>query len=175
MNQRVTDVMTALQVTPAYRWYSSKNRSDKRILQTIFWLAVALLAYAEIWQPLNQFTDSQQERAAESQRVADWIALNRSALEKVSRQPGASNASQRSAGQSGISQVTNSAATFGVTVSRLQPEADGGVSIAVEQQPFNALVQWLANIEDQQGFVIERASIDRGSEDGLVNGQFRFR
>ena len=175
MNQRVKDAMAALQATSAYRWYSTKSQSDKRILQTSFWLAVALLAYAGIWQPLSQFTDRQQQRAAESQRIADWIATNRNALEQVSRQPGASNSSQRSAGQTGISKVTNSAATFGVTVSRLQPEADGGVSIAVEQQPFNALVQWLANIEGQQGFVTERASIDRGSEDGLVSGQFRFR
>lgn len=175
MNQRTTNAMTALQATSAYRWYAGKSHSDKRILRSIFWLAVALFAYAGVWQPLSQFAHSQQQRAAESQRVADWIASNRSALEQASRQPGAGNASQRSTGQLGISQITNSAATFGVTVSRLQPEADGGVSIAVEQQPFNGLVQWLKNIEGQQGFVIERASIDRGGEDGLVNGQFRFR
>ena len=49
------------------------------------------------------------------------------------------------------------------------------VSVAVEQQSFNALVQWLAGIESEQGYVIDRASIDRASEEGLVNGQFRFR
>ena len=54
------------------------------------------------------------------------------------------------------------------------PLLDGSVSVAVEQQPFNALVQWLASIETEQGYAIDRASIDRGSEEGLVNGQFRF-
>jgi type II secretory pathway component PulM len=72
-------------------------------------------------------------------------------------------------------QITSSAAQFGITLSRLQPESDGSVSVAVEQQLFNALVQWLAGIESEQGYVIDRASIDRASEEGLVNGQFRFR
>ena len=34
----------------------------------------------------------------------------------------------------------------------------------MEQQPFNSLVQWLAGIENEQGYAIDRASIDRGSE-----------
>ena len=32
----------------------------------------------------------------------------------------------------------------------------------------------VTGIENEQGYVIDRASMDRGSEDGLVNGQFRF-
>jgi type II secretory pathway component PulM len=78
-------------------------------------------------------------------------------------------------GEPTIAQITSSAAQFGITLSRLQPESDGSVSVAVEQQSFNALVQWLAGIESEQGYDIDRASIDRASDEGLVNGQFRFR
>ena len=74
-----------------------------------------------------------------------------------------------------IAQITNSAATFNLTLSRLQPEADGSVSVALEQQPFNALAQWLVGIENEQGYTIDRASIDRTNEQGLVNAQLRIR
>ena len=74
-----------------------------------------------------------------------------------------------------ISQITNSAAELKITLSRLQPEADGSVSVALEQQSFNAVAQWLADIEREQGFTIDRASLDRTSEPGLINAQLRIR
>ena len=116
-----------------------------------------------------------QQRAARSQALADWIETNRQALIQSGKQGTASAGQTARGGEPTIGQITSSAAQFGITLSRLQPESDGSVSVAVEQQLFNALVQWLAGIESEQGYVIDRASIDRASEEGLVNGQFRFR
>jgi general secretion pathway protein M len=123
----------------------------------------------------GDFADTQQQRAARSQALADWIETNRQALIQSGKQGTASAGQTARGGEPTIAQITSSAAQFGITLSRLQPESDGSVSVAVEQQSFNALVQWLAGIESEQGYVIDRASIDRGSEEGLVNGQFRFR
>jgi type II secretory pathway component PulM len=45
----------------------------------------------------------------------------------------------------------------------------------VEQQSFDGLIAWIAALEQKQQYVVERGSIDRSVEVGLVNAQFRFR
>ena len=161
------------QGTTVYRWYASKSVTDQRILNVLSALCVALFFYIGLWQPLADYADEQQQRAAQSQTLADWITANRQALVQSGQTEPGSLQTVRSSAPT-IAQITRSAAQFGITLSRLQPESDGSVSVAVEQQPFNSLAQWLAGIENEQGYVIDRASMDRGSEDGLVNGQFRF-
>ena len=161
--------------TTVHRWYTAKSTTDQRILKLLSTLSVALFFYIGLWQPLGDFADTQQQRAARSQALADWIETNRQALIQSGKQGAASAGQTARGGEPTIAQITSSAAQFGITLSRLQPESDGSVSVAVEKQSFNALVQWLAGIESEQGYVIDRARIDRASEEGLVNGQFRFR
>ena len=158
-----------------HRWYIAKSTTDQRILKVLSALSVALFFYIGMWQPLGDFTHTQQQRAARSQALADWIETNRQALTQSGKQGVLNDGQTARDGDPTIAQITSSAAQFGITLSRLQPESDGSVSVAVEQQSFNALVQWLAGIESEQGYVIDRASIDRANEEGLVNGQFRFR
>ena len=160
--------------TTAHRWFATKSATDQRILKVLGTLCVALIFYIGLWQPLVDFVGKQQQRAAQSQTLSDWIAANRQALVESAKRNTSSAGQSIRGGAPTIAQITSSAAQFGVTLSRLQPESDGSVSVAVEQQPFNTLVQWLAGIETEQGYAIDRASIDRGIDDGLVNGQFRF-
>ena len=133
-----------------------------------------LICYIGIWQPLSRYAAAQQVQANRAQTTADWLVTNRAALEAT-----ASSTSKAGNGSSGaaptISQITNSAATFNLTLSRLQPEADGSVSVALEQQPFNGVAEWLVGIENEQGYTIDRASIDRTNAQGLVNAQLRIR
>lgn len=162
------------QGTTVYRWYAVKSTSDQRILQALGALCAALLIYIGLWQPLVDFADDQQRRAIQSQTLADWITANRQALSEGGQRGLAGAGHPVGGGAPTIAQITSSAAQYGITFSRLQPESDGSVSVALDQQPFNALAQWLSDIENEQGYVIDRASIDRSGEEGLVNGQFRF-
>lgn len=171
----MTDTFTtALRGTSAYQWYVSKSDSDRRVLKLLMAAAGLLVCYIGIWDPLSRYTAEQQFQANRAQVTADWLVTNRGALQAT-----ASSSSTTAIGSTGaaptISQITNSAATLNLTLSRLQPEADGSVSVALEQQPFNAVAQWLSGIENEQGFTIARASIDRTNEQGLVNAQFRIR
>ena len=157
-----------------YQWYVSKSESDKRILKLLAGLSLSLICYVGMWMPLNNYVDTQQRQAYLAQSTADWLVANRMALEAVATS--AESGRQNPGGdQPTISQITNSAAELKITLSRLQPEADGSVSVALEQQSFNAVTRWLAGIEREQGFTIDRASLDRTSEPGLINAQLRIR
>ena len=157
-----------------HQWYVSKSESDKRILKLLAGLSLSLICYVGLWVPLNNYVNTQQRQAYLAQSTADWLVANRMALEAVATSAG-SGTSSPAGDQPTISQIKNSAAALKITLSRLQPEADGSVSVALEQQPFNAVAQWLAGIEREQGFTIDRASIDRTSEPGLINAQLRIR
>ena len=125
-----------------------KNTTDQRILKALAALCAILFFYIGVWQPLSDFADEQQRRAAR-QSLADWIAANRPTLVRSGSQNTDSTGLPVRGGAPTIAQITSSAAQFGITLTRLQPESDGSVSVAVEQQPFNAL-QWLAGIENDQ-------------------------
>ena len=174
MNKVTETFTTALRSTSAHQWYVSKSDNDRRILQLLMVAAGFLLCYIGIWEPLSRYAAEQQLQANRAQTTADWLVTNRAALEATATSSSAA-ATGNSAAAPTISQITNSAASFNLTLNRLQPETDGSVSVALEQQPFNALAQWLVGIENEQGYTIDRASIDRTNEQGLVNAQLRIR
>ena len=112
-------------------------------------VCVALFFFIGLWQPLADYADEQQQRAAQSQTLADWITANRQALVQSGQTKPGSLQTVRSRAPT-IAQITQCSSIW-YTLSRLQPESDGSVSVAVEQQPFNSLAQWLAGIENEQG------------------------
>ena len=171
----ITELITVLiRNSIVHQWYVSKSEPDKRILKLLAGLSLSLICYVGMWMPLNNYVDTQQRQAYLAQSTADWLVANRMALEAVATSAESGNPNP-GGDQPTISQITNSAAELNITLSRLQPEADGSVSVALEQQSFNAVAQWLAGIEREQGFTIDRASLDRTSEPGLINAQFRIR
>ena len=171
----VTEPFTAtIRSTSAHQWYVSKSDRDRRALKLLAAVAGLLVCYIGIWEPLSRYAAEQQLQANRAQSTADWLVTNRGALEATASSSSAAATGNRAAAPT-IAQITNSAATFNLMFSRRQPEADGSVSVALEQQPFNAVVQWLVGIENEQGFTIDRASIDRTNEQGLVNAQLRIR
>jgi general secretion pathway protein M len=171
----VTETFTAtIRSTSANKWFVSKSDRDRRVLKLLAAVAGLLVCYIGIWEPLSRYAAEQQLQANRAQSTADWLVTNRGALEATASSSSAAATGNRAAAPT-IAQITNSAATFNLMFSRLQPEADGSVSVALEQQPFNAVVQWLVGIENEQGFTIDRASIDRTNEQGLVNAQLRIR
>lgn len=164
----------AITSTVIHRWYTEKSQTDQRVLQGLLVLTLAMIFFVGIWQPASEFQARERARASTNQGLFEWIALNRSELTNASgRQRSGDQASSLSGPT--IANITNSAAQFNIVLSRLQPETDGSVSVSVEQQSFEQLIQWLAELEQKQRYIVERGSIDRVSEEGLVNAQFRFR
>ncbi len=50
-----------------------------------------------------------------------------------------------------------------------EPGAAGSLSLRLEKAPFDTLVAWLARLAQQNGVVIESATIERSGDTGLVN------
>ena len=173
MKNVMTRAVEALKSTAGHRWYAEKSRNDQRVLKLLLLLTLGLGFVLGIWLPVSAFEAEQRARARANQGLFEWITLNRDKLTRASRQ--STGAGSTPTNGPTIADITNSAAEFNIVLSRLQPENDGTVSVSVEQQSFDGLIAWIAALEQKQRYVVERGSIDRSSEAGLVNAQFRFR
>jgi general secretion pathway protein M len=71
--------------------------------------------------------------------------------------------------------ITRSAEANGLKLNRLQPEANGVVSVVIQNQPFRNVMEWLQQLEENNGISVEQASIDQQGPPGRVNAQIRLR
>ena len=55
----------------------------------------------------------------------------------------------------------------------LQPEQDGSVSISLQSQSFDQSLRWMVDLETNNHLLIDRISVDRTENVGLVNIQLR--
>ena len=161
-------VVSRMRESSLGRWYAGRSNSDQRILLVMTGLILATSCYAGVWQPLADFSERSRLEHARAQGMADWIALNESALAQAQSRltQGSTDAAPT---------VTRSARQAGITLSRLQPESSGGVSVSIENEPFEAVVEWIARLEADQGLIVERITVDRSEQPGRVDVQLRAR
>jgi general secretion pathway protein M len=94
------------------------------------------------------------------------------ANEANARQSAASGGSSPS--RSLLPVITRVANSRGLRLNRLQPESDGGVSVVLQAQPFNAMLQWLSDLENQHNVTVARVALDAEGKPGLVIAQLRL-
>ena len=151
-------------------WYTDKSLSDRRVIIAVSALCLASIIYLGMWEPLSDYRDAQATRYMKAQSLNDWMLLNKEKL----RSAGVSNST--SAGRKSLlPMITASAKQFSLQLSRLQPEQDGSVSISIERQPFEKAIKWILALETGDQLMIDRISVDRTANAGLVNIQLRIK
>jgi type II secretory pathway component PulM len=70
--------------------------------------------------------------------------------------------------------ITRAAAAHEISLNRLQPESNGIISVALQQQSFNQIIGWIAQLEENNGVSVERANFDDTDAPGYVNAQIRL-
>jgi general secretion pathway protein M len=64
---------------------------------------------------------------------------------------------------------TGREAGVGNSIRDQSPDGEHGLRLRLEGAPFDALMAWLANLEQRHGVTVQAATIDAGSSPGLVN------
>ena len=154
--------------SPVGSWYEGKSKTDRLVIIIVLALAIVCLFYLTIWRPAADFKEENAVRFASELGLSEWLTLNKSSLKKASQGQGSK---QQQGGL--IPTITSSANKLKIQLGRLQPESNGSVSVVLQNQEFNSTLRWLALLE-QQGFQVERLTIDRTDLPGLVNAQARF-
>ncbi|HEX5048711.1 MAG TPA: type II secretion system protein M [Gammaproteobacteria bacterium] len=71
--------------------------------------------------------------------------------------------------------VDSTAKQHGLQVPRTRQEGPDGVNVSLQNAPFDALKEWLIELETTHAVSVESASISSAREQGLVNGQVFLR
>ncbi|HUR41619.1 MAG TPA: type II secretion system protein M [Verrucomicrobiae bacterium] len=149
------------------RWAALAPR-EQRILGVGGIVLAGVILFLGVWEPMVAARKERREALDDARAVA--AMLEQLAVEKQrNRGPAAAG----SASQSLLAVVDASRRASGVTKppSRLQPEGDATVRIWLEDVPFDALLRWLAELQQRHGVRVDTADIERESAPGLVNAR----
>jgi general secretion pathway protein M len=143
--------------------FANLSPRDRRVLM-IGGIAAAVILVFGIILPLDRSVAH--ERAKLSQKRADlaW-------MQSVAPEIAASAPPPAAGGESLLLIIDRSARESGLAgaLAGSEPGGPGSLSIRLEKAPFDALVGWLARLSQQNGVIVDSATIEKAGAPGLVN------
>ena len=152
------------------RWYAHKEPIEQRVVSGLGIFICLVILWVGVWKPVSDWRDLSLNRQHNTQALFDWLRSNEAAARRTAESTSRSNPGQRSI----TPVVTKAAAAHQITVNRLQPEANGIISVSIQKQPFNKIVEWVVQLEENNGVSVVRANIDGIDVPGFVNAQLRL-
>jgi general secretion pathway protein M len=149
-------------------WWATLAEREQRVVSAGAIALALILSYLLVWDPLATARREREAALADARALA--TLLQTLAAEK---QGNRGTAAPIGGNQSLLAVVDQSRRTSAVTKppSRLQPEGDATVRLWLEDVPFDALLRWLADLQNRYGVRVDSAEIERESGPGLVNAR----
>lgn len=142
---------------------SSLSERERRMLVVGGIAAVALLIFG-ILIPLNRSVTHAQQRLARKQADLVWMQGVAPELANTAPPPSANGESllviiDRSARESGLAGA----------LSGSEPHGPNALSLRLEKANFDTLINWLARLSQQNGVIVDSATIEKAGGPGQVN------
>ena len=147
----------------SFESFSALPQRQRQLIMGGAVLAVVLFIIA-VLVPLNHSVTSAQQRLAKKRADLAWMQGVAPELATAPAPPSDSGESllviiDRSARESGL----------GGSLTGSEPGLGGSLSVRLQKAPFDTLVAWLARLAQQNGVVVDSATIDGAGAPGLVN------
>lgn len=151
------------------RWLASRERNEQWVILALTATTVVVILWLGIWKPISDWREVEHNRFSNAQATLDWMRANEARARELAR-AGSAQGGERSL----IPLITRSAELQSLQLTRLQPEPNGAVSVVLQSQPFNEVLRWLHQLEQNNGITVTRVSFDAETEPGFVNAQIRL-
>ncbi|MEZ5561154.1 MAG: type II secretion system protein M [Pseudomonadales bacterium] len=152
------------------RWYAGRERGEQRVIAVLTAAIVLTVVWLGVWKPLSDWRTVETNRFQNAQGLLDWMHANEARAREIARAGTGSPGGRRSL----LPILTRSAEAQGIALNRLQPEANDVVSVVIQAQPFNEVLRWLHQLQENNGVSVLRVSIDAEGQPGLINAQIRL-
>jgi general secretion pathway protein M len=146
-------------------WFESLAPRERRLVYAAAAVAAVALLYVGVALPLNRLHARQSARV--EKKTAD-LAWMRQAAPRVAALAGRGGA----AGQESLVVLidrTGRMSGLGSSVRDQSPSGANGLRLRLEGASFDAMVAWLAVLQQQYGVSVSDATIDAAAAPGLVN------
>jgi len=164
----LTSINSRFRNTALGRWFYGREQNEQRIIAGIVALVVTAVLWAGVWKPVADWRYVETNRQQNAQQLLDWLRVNEQAAKQ------AAGSSNNRGSRALIPVITKAADAHNIKVNRLQPESNGVISVVLQQQSFNQIVQWIAQLDENNGVSVDRASFDSQDAPGYVNAQIRL-
>ena len=150
-------------------WWQAQSVRDRRFVAVGGFLAVLLLGYTFVWQPVERSRDEWRLRASAADASLNWM---RDAAQRLQASAPASVTTVRD-GRSLIAVVDAGVreAGLGGALLRVEPVSSGQVRVYFQQASFDALTDWLKTIGSSHGVQVVELSVQRSAGVGLVDAR----
>lgn len=130
------------------------------------------LVYLMFWEPVqNELT---RLRTAVPEKQVQLVRMRALAAQV---QPLRGRVAQPPASGALLGMVEQSAAARGLRtqITRIEAEGTNGLQLTLEAMPFNSLVAWLAELQENNAIAVDQANLDAHAKPGQVSGKVRLR
>ena len=143
--------------------YAALSKRERRLLVFGAIAAAAIFLFGVV-MPLDRSVAHAQQRLAKKHADLAW-------MQGVAPEIAASAAPPAANGESLLVIVDRSARESGLAsaLSGSEPGGPKSLSVRLEKAPFDALIAWLARLAQQNGIVVDSATIEKTGAPGLVN------
>ncbi len=145
---------------PLLIWLRSRTPRERLLLSVLSAVLLVWLAFVAIWQPLQ----------AARVRLADQVLRHERALAVLQSLPvtAAALAAVATDDRPLNMVITETAATFQLTIRRLEPEGNR-VRVVMDEAPFEAVILWMEAVQRDKGLRITDLDMTRRPSPGVVN------
>jgi general secretion pathway protein M len=149
-------------------WYAGLQAREQRVLVIGAVALCALIVLGGILLPLESAVSTAQRTQQTRREDLAWMRVNAAEI-----QAGGTPAAESSEAPVVLVDRIGREAGLGSALRGTQPSGTG-VRVQLEAAPFDALVAWLAMLEERYGLAIESISVDRAAKPGMVNANITF-
>lgn len=144
---------------------SQRTERERQIVYGGVAIAIPLLVWALIWQPLLQWRTTEERRAESKQQTLEWMRGAAAQIEMYRRAGRAANA-----GIAGSPEqlITRSAASLGLAVSRIEPSGDRRFNVFFAAADYKNFLKFIHQLQ-QQGLSIESLTMGQLPQSGQVS------
>ena len=154
----------------AGEWYYGHNERDKKILDYVFLAVSLLLVWFLCIKPITDWNFDQKSSAVAAYRVFSIIESNSTQLRQNSSKNGIVTSKQESL----IPVITKTASLRNIQLNRLEPDSDDSVTIFIENQSFNSIIKWIAQLEENNQIRVGRLNIESDESTKRITAQITF-
>ena len=150
-------------------WFAQLSQRDQLSLLVLGLVLGLYLLYSLAWQPLgNKRALLEQQNSAVATSLQQVDAMVSEILRL--RDSGAGAGTRRNL----TSLINQSTSRRGLQVTRLQPNSRGEIQVRLEGAAFDEVLDWLHEMENQQGLLVMEAAVTPAGMAGRVNATVRI-
>lgn len=157
----------------ARAWYGGLASRERRIVTVggvILLLIILWLAIVSPW--LNAKAALTARVEADAQTLA-WMQQTAPHIKQLERAVPHAAANPRQSLFAIVEQTAQSS-PVGANIKQFQPRGDNSVQVHLEAAPFDALIEWLGQLQAQSGVTISALNVQPADAPGTVNADVTF-